>query len=117
MLRNVISKVPDDQWNNDEYNNPNWQLVYHTLWAAKYYLAATPESFVLFTNAIEGAESLGGTQEWENSEADVVVEGFHTKEELLAFADEVEIDLAQHIEQFPLEGDAGFEWYPYSRLE
>ena len=31
MLRNVMEKVPDEQWDNEEYPNPNWQIAYHTL--------------------------------------------------------------------------------------
>jgi len=40
-----------------------------------------------------------------------------TKEELLVFIADLEERLAQTIEALPLQGDSGFEWYPYSRLE
>lgn len=117
MLRNVIEKTPQEQWNTEEYNNPNWQIAYHILWGANFYLGTNPESYVPFENAIEGAESLGGSQEWENPEEGVVVEGFHTKDDLLSFIDEVESNLQQRIEALPLEENSGFEWYPYSRFE
>lgn len=117
MLRHALEKVPDEQWNNDEYNNPNWQIAYHVLWATKYYLGANNENYVPFENAITGAESLGGFQDWENPEESVVVEGFHTKDELLSFIYEIENNLQQRIEELPLEKNSGFEWYPYTRLE
>lgn len=117
MLRHVIEKTPQEQWNTEEYNNPNWHIAYHILWGANFYLGANAESYVPFENAIEGAESLGGSQEWENSEEGVVVEGFHTKDELLYFIDEVAGNLQQRIEALPLEEYSGFDWYAYSRLE
>ena len=115
MLRNALEKIPDAQWNTEEYNNPNWQIGYHILWATKFYLGPDTRQYTPFKNAIEGAESLGGANEWENAE--VKVEGFHTRAELLFFIDELENTLPAAIEKIPLEGDSGFEWYPYSRLE
>ena len=117
MLRQALEKVPEAQWNTEEYSNPNWQIAYHILWGAKFYLGANPESYVPFDNAIEGAESLGGSQEWENPDEGVVVDGFHTKDELLLFIDYIEGNLQQRIDALPLDKQSGFEWYPYSRLE
>lgn len=117
MLRKVLEKVPEEQWNTEEYNNPNWQIAYHLLWGAKFYLGANPERYIPFENAIEGAESLGGAQDWENPDAGVKVEGVHTKDELLSFIDSIEGDLQQSIEALPLDENSGFDWYPYSRLE
>lgn len=117
MLRHALEKVPAAQWNSEEYNNPNWQLAYHILWGAKFYLGANPESYTPWQNAVEGAESLGGSQHWENPDEGVVVEGFHTKEELFAYLDDIENGLQQAIEALPFNENSGFEWYPYSRLE
>lgn len=117
MLRNALDKVPEEQWNNEDYNNPNWQIAYHVLWATKLYIGANLESYVPFKGAIEGAESLGGTQDWENVDAGVKVEGFHTKQEILSFIDSLENTLQPQIEILPIEANSGFEWYPYSRME
>ena len=117
MLRSAIIKMPKEQWNTDEYNNPNWQIAYHALWATKLYLGAHLESYVPFDNAKEGAESLGGSESWENPDGGIKVEGFHTKEEILSFIDHVEKNLLQAIESLPMDEASGFEWYPYSRLE
>lgn len=117
MLRSALERIPHDHWNSNEYRNPNWQIIYHVLWGVKFYLGANPENYVAWENAIVGAESLGGAADWENPEDGIVVEGFHTKEELLGFIADLEERLAQTIEALPLQGDSGFEWYPYSRLE
>ena len=117
MLRQAIEKVPAEQWNNDEYNNPNWQIAYHVLWGVKFYLGANTESYVPLENSIEGAESLGGTQDWENTDEGVMVEGFHTKDELISFITVLEQNLLSEIEGLALNENSGFEWYPYSRLE
>ena len=117
MLRQVIEKAPEGEWNTDTYQNPTWQIAYHILWGVKFYLGPNPESYVPWENAIAGAESLGGSQDWENPEQGVVIEGYHTPEELLSFIDDLESTLPQAIEALPLGEDSGFEWYPYSRLE
>lgn len=116
-LRQTLEKIPEEQWNTEEYNNPNWQMAYHALWATKFYLGANSESYIPFENAIEGSESLGGNQDWENPGENVIVEGFHSKDELLSYIDHIERNLKQNIEALPLDKDSGFEWYPYSRLE
>lgn len=59
MLRQVVERVPEELWNNEDYNNPNWQIAYHVIWGVKFYLGATSENYVPFENAIQGAESLG----------------------------------------------------------
>ncbi len=117
MLRQTIKKMPSDQWNDSKFHNPNWQIAYHAIWGAQFYLGADMESFVPWKKAVEGAESLGGTQEWENPEESVIVDGYNTKEELLSFIDNIEDGLKQAISKLPLGEGSGFEWYPYSRLE
>lgn len=117
MLRQALDKVSEAQWNSEEYNNPNWQIAYHVLWGTKYYLGADPESYVPFENAIEGAESLGGAQDWENPDEGIQVEGFHTREELVYFIDNVERNLRSAIEALPVSENSGFEWYSYTRFE
>lgn len=117
MLRYALEKTPDPHWNSASDNNPNWQLTYHVLWATRFYLAASPADYIPFPDAIEGAESLGGSQDWENPETGVEITGFHTREEVYAFVDETINNLQSAIEAIPLDSDSGFEWYPYSRLE
>ncbi|HLW20852.1 MAG TPA: DinB family protein [Cyclobacteriaceae bacterium] len=117
MLRQAVERVPQEVWNNEDYSNPNWKIAYHVIWGVKFYLGASAENYVPFENAIEGAESLGGYQDWENPEEGVIVEGFHTKEELLSFISQLEDELISAINGLPLEDPSGFEWYPYSRLE
>lgn len=117
MLGQALEKVPNQEWNNEDYNNPIWQITYHILWATKFYLGSNPESYIPFVNAIEGAESLGGSQDWENPDENINIEGFHTKNELESFIKEIENNLEKNLAVLPLEELSGFDWYPYSRLE
>ncbi len=87
------------------------------MWATRYYLGENSETYIPFHKAIEGAESLGGSQDWENSSENIKVEGLHTKDELLSFIEDIGKELRQNIMAFPLEENSGFEWYPYTRLE
>lgn len=117
MLRSALEKVPEEYWNSSEYNNPTWQLAFHTLYGTKMYLSPSPETFVLWENAIRGAESLGGANEWEHPEEGVIVEGTHTPSELIAFIDDIVANLHQNISALPIQQPSGFEWYPVTRLE
>lgn len=117
MLRQTLERIPEEEWNNDEYGNPNWQIAYHTIWATKLYLGANLNSYIPFENVIEGAESLGGAEEWENPNDNLKVEGYHTKEELLSYVHSIYDNLVQSIQQLPIDQSSGFEWYPYSRME
>ncbi len=115
MLRQALEKIPERQLDTTEYSNPNWQIIYHTIYATKLYLSPNLESYTPFEGAIQGAESLGGSQDWENAE--IKIEGCHTKDELLSFLDAIESDLEQSVSALALDSSSGFEWYPYSRLE
>jgi len=117
MLRHTLEKTPSEMWNNDDYNNPIWQIAYHILWSVKFYLGDNTESYVAWADAIDGVESLGGSQDWENPDAGVAIEGFHTKEELIVFINDLETNLTNSVLSLPLEENSGFEWYPYTRLE
>jgi hypothetical protein len=116
-LKIAVEKTPVEEWNTTEYNNPTWQLAYHTVWSVKFYLAPFPDSYVPFQNAIDGAESLGGSQDWENSESTVIIEGAHTKEEILNYIEQINESLVEAVSSLSFEANSGFEWYPYTRLE
>ena len=107
MLRLAIEKVPDHLWDNRVYRNPIWQLTFHTLWAAKIYLSASPQTFIPWGNAHRGAENLRETPTCEA----------HTATELLQFIDQLAAGLKSDITPLPLNKPSGFEWYPVSRLE
>ena len=117
MLRTVIEKTPDDYFYASEYQNPIWQIAYHVIWATQFYLGTDTRSFVPWKKAIDGAESLGGRQEWENPAEGVVVTGQNTREELLSFIDDIENGLREAIDALPFNDHSGFDWYPFSRLE
>ena len=117
MFRNTIEKVPTEYWNSMEYNNPIWQIAYHTIWATQLYLGVNVTTFEPWDKAIEGAESLGGSNVWENPEEGVIVEGYNTPDEIVSFIDSTQNHLKQAIDALPFNENSGFEWYPFTRLE
>lgn len=117
MLRTVIETTPHNELYSSEYSSPSWKIAYHTIWSTQFYLGADPELFIPWEKAIEGVESLGGTEEWEHPDESLVEEGQNTREELLAFLDSIEEGLRKSIEGLPLDAPSGFDWYPFSRLE
>ncbi len=117
MLSHAIAKIPNDEWNTEEYDNPNWQIAYHAINFTKLYLCANMESFTSWENAIPGAESLGGSSSWENATSEVPLNRFHTKQELLGYITDIRQNLESDVAALPLQENSGFEWYPYSRME
>lgn len=117
MLRTVLEKTPEEYLYASKYSNPSWQVAYHTIWGVQFYLGANAESYIPWDKAIEGAESLGGTEEWENADEGVTVDGQNTREELLSFIDSIEKGLRPAIESLPFDEPSGFDWYPFSRFE
>lgn len=115
MLRAAIQATPNAIWDSADYENQTWRLAYHTLHYTKMYLTASFESFSPWDDAIAGAESLGGS--WEDPDSSVIVEGVHTRDELVAYLESLLSELPQAITALPLEAESGFAWYPCSRLE
>ena len=115
MLRTAIQVTPADVWNSENYENRTWRLAYHTLHVTKMYLASSLDTFSAWEEAIEGAESLGGS--WEDPDTPVVVEGVHSSDELVVFLESLLEELPEAVAALPLEADSGFDWYPFSRLE
>jgi len=117
MLRNVISRVPEDMWNSEEQadTNKSWRLLYHTIWSTQYYLNGKAIDSAFWERAIPGAESLGGA--WEDPQTIIPVKGTNSPEELLGFLEDIEANLEMNVKTLPLEQPSGFEWYPYSRFE
>lgn len=114
MLRSAILRMPAELWDHPDHVNRSWRIAYHSLWGVRFYLGASPEDFVPWENAIEGAESLGGSWEPEGAAA---VDGVHTPSELIAFLDSVLDQLPSAVAAIPLDAPSGFEWYPVSRFE
>jgi hypothetical protein len=114
MLRSAILRSPPEIWDSPAHENRTWRLAYHALWAARFYLGASPEAHVPWSGAIEGAESLGGS--WE-AEGAVQVDGVHSPEELIAFLDVLLTEIPAAIAALPFESPCGFDWYPLNRLE
>lgn len=114
MLRSAILRAPPGIWDSPEYENRTWRVAYHALWGVRFYLGQSPEVYTPWENAIEGAESLGGS--WE-AEGAAHVEGVHSVEELLGFLDSLLEDVTPAVASLPLWAPSGFEWYPISRFE
>lgn len=114
MLRSAIVQAPEGIWDSPEYENRTWRLAYHALWGVRFYLGTSPEAFVPWEDAIDGAESLGGS--WE-PEGAAQVDRVHTVEELTRFLDSLLEEIPAAVASLPLDAPSGFEWYPFTRFE
>jgi len=108
MLQQAIEKCPDSMWVDTDYVNPFWRVAYHTLIYTHFYLSPTEADFTPWENHKDGMQLLGD----EAPEADP-----YRKAELLAYLDHCLAQVESQVEAMDLEGESGFHWLPFDKLE
>lgn len=115
MMRRAVEACPDDLWDSPAYENRFWRLAYHTLLYTHLYLSPSEEEFVPWKKGIENAEYLSRLP-WPPHE-EAVIEGIHTREELLEYTDHLLETMPALVRSVPLERESGFSWIPFNRFE
>ena len=119
MLRPGIEHCPDELWDSDRYPNRHWQIAYHALFFAHFYLSRDANSFRPWTHHQAECQYPDGIPGPVDAESDLPVgPSPYTKEQVLeywTFCDELvdpsldEADLNRE--------ESGFYWYPIPKLE
>ncbi|RZJ78094.1 MAG: hypothetical protein EOO20_28175 [Chryseobacterium sp.] len=114
MLGSVISRCPEDLWNDTSYKNRYWQIAYHTLHYTLLYLSENEDAFIPYNNHISGYHILG--QELETEQSRTYIPGF-SKEDLLGYLTKISSAVERHMEKQDLTAPSGFEWLLMNRFE
>jgi hypothetical protein len=112
MLRTAIEKCPEALWVDAEDLNRYWHIAYHALFYTHFYLQAGEAEFQPWVQHRAGSQYLGrkpGAAE----DADLP----YSREEALAYCDFCCAEIAAKLPLFPLDGDSGFYWLKFSKLE
>ena len=111
MLRAALDSCPERLWADDSYRNQSWQIIYHTLFYTDFYLSASEQAFVPWSQHRKGYWELGPAP-------DGILRIPYSREELTAYWKDLEsrIDLA--VESLDLNApECGFPWYQMGKLE
>ena len=109
----VISRCPEELWNNTSYNNSYWRIVYHTLFYTALYLSESPEKFVAWQKHQATYNYLGN---FTSEQKPIVINRIYSKEEMIDYAKEIftgcEVMVIKNENK-----ENGFEWLSMNRLE
>jgi uncharacterized damage-inducible protein DinB len=92
MLRQAITNIPEREWSNRKKDWSFSHTIYHIIETADFYIGDTPEG-------MEWGKRAGYS--WENDNEEVILKRISslTKEYLLEYLDEIEIEVSQFLEE------------------
>jgi hypothetical protein len=115
MLAQAISHCPQDLWADPEDKNQFWNIAYHALFFTHLYLQKAEEDFQPWEKHIEGLHHFDPQIE---SAPDGEENGLpFSKEELLTYLDFCRQVVRDMVPATDLEGDSGFSWIPFNKLQ
>ncbi|MHC4779418.1 MAG: hypothetical protein ACYTFG_12665 [Planctomycetota bacterium] len=119
MLRQAVEMCPSEDWASGTHVNSAWQIAYHTLFFAHYYMQRNSENFEPWEHhqsenqnpdAIPGPPEEGNPLPW--------LPNPYTKEEVLDYCRVCEEMVDSAVETMDvLSPESGFHWYPIPKLE
>jgi len=108
MLKDAIEKCPDSLWADNNYVNPFWRVVYHTLIYTNFYLSPAEADFTPWEKHKDGMQLLGPSAP--DSEP-------YTKADLLTYLESCLKKMETQVNTMDLEAESGFDWLPFDKLE
>jgi hypothetical protein len=112
MLMDTIQKCPNDLWENNEYENQYWRIVYHTLFYTSLYLE--PAKFIPWAKHIENYNRLGSVT-YDNKP--IIINKAYSKKEMLDYLEIIYNDCESLVKNTLIEEKSGFDWLPTNRME
>ena len=108
MLKQAIEKCPESMWDDTEYVNPFWRVAYHTLIYTHFYLSPSESDFTPGDIHKDGMQLLGDEAPAANP---------YSKGDLLAYLELCLAQVESQVDAMDLEGESGFHWLPFDKLE
>ena len=114
MLLSTIKKCPEALWENDQYENAYWRIVYHTLFYTALYLSPSYTEFNTWTKHKPTYNSLGTVTPLNEP---VVINEAYTKDDMIEYLESIFNDCENFVNNNPLEAESGFYWLPMNKFE
>jgi hypothetical protein len=114
MLMDVITKCPDELWDDNNYASSYWHIVYHALFYAAFYSSTGPETFIPWEKHKKNYNFLGTIG------ADGVsfkIENTYSKVELMDYAEMIFNNMESAVTKLNDDEKCAFYWLPISTME
>jgi len=118
MLRQAIEACPDEMWLSKEHPNSFWQIAYHTLFYAHFYIQPNETAFSPWEHQSEAQhpDAIGGPPDPHSNLP--LIPAPYSKAEVLDYWSICERMVDNAIDVLDLESQqSGFPWYKMPKLE
>lgn len=119
MLREAIELCPDDLWLDDRPKNAFWQVAYHALFFAHFYLCRDSASLVPWAEHQRDNQNEDGIAGEPDPKSSLpLIPRPYSKEQVLRYCAIVDAMVDDAVASLDLaRRDSGFDWYKMPKLE
>ena len=119
MFRDAVERCPEDLWFDQRPTNAFWQVAYHTIFFAHFYLQPTAEAFEPWERHQAGVQNEDGIAGPPDAGSSLpLIPKPYTRQDVLDYCEFVERTLGAAVDRLDLRSsESGFSWYPVSKLE
>ena len=119
MLRNAVEKCPDDLWYDATPTNAFWQVAYHTMFFAHFYLQPNDAAFRPWKEHqgnVQHSDGIPGRAD--PNSALPLIPALYSKAQVLAYGEFCDALIDEAVAALDLESaTSGFSWYVMPKLE
>ena len=115
MLQQVVVRCPDAVWRSVNPSMPFWRVAFHALFYTHLYLQPTEKDFAPWPKHRDESQHMGPLP-WPPHDEPAIGEPY-SRDEILEYLDFVRAQVEEKVSALDLEGDSGFFWLPFSKLE
>jgi hypothetical protein len=114
MLLDAVNKCPDNLWDNNEYGDAYWRIVYHTLFSTSVYLSPSITKFKPWAKHKKNYNSLGTIA---RDNTPIIIENSYSKDELTEYLESIVNICEKSLKGMLPDEESGFEWLPMNKIE
>jgi hypothetical protein len=115
MLKQTITRCPDELWNGAQDRNKFWHVAYHAMFYTHLYLSVREVEFKPWVNHRADAQFMG-PKPWPPHDLPEIGEPY-TREDLNAYIDYCWQFVDSQVPALDMESSSGFDWLPMNKLE
>jgi DinB superfamily len=119
MLRDAVERCPDEVWLDTRPRNAFWQVAYHALFFADFYLLRSPEAFQPWEGHQANVQNPNGIAGPPNPSSSLpLLPEPYTKAQVLAYWALCDAAVDPRVDALDLASpESGFYWYKIPKLE
>ena len=119
MLREAVERCPDTTWYDTTPTNAFWQIAYHALFFAQFYMQPDEHTFVAWARHqanVQNPDGIAGEPDPKSTRP--LIPQPYSRADVLAYWDYCDQQVDEWVEALDLtRKDSGFSWYSVSKLE